>query len=396
MQDAFLAAEATWGDAPPDRPGAWLQTTAFRKAVGRLRAQRPAEELSDDVGSAPGSRTDGMSADGMSAAGIHAVGSDAAGAEAGPSWAGDDDLFALLVTCCHPSLSSEASIALTLRHVAGLADDQIASLFLAKPATITKRLVRARRKIVDAAISFEPPTGDPLDGRIQNVRTVLYLMFTEGYLPAADARLRPDLCEEAIWLGRQLLRLRPTDCETLGLIALMRLQHCRAAARVDDDGSLVRFDDQDRRLWDADAIEEAKSLLSRTGGEPLGKFQIEAAIALSHVVGDAPDWARIADLYQLLVLFDSSIAVGVNRALAVGRADGPPAGLAVLDALANDPSTAAAAARYPSWHVCRADLLAESGDLDTSITAWKRAAELTDNPTERAAILARARELESE
>lgn len=357
-----------------------MQTTAYRKAIGRLRSIRPSEQLDDstDLGDASGP---GL-VDSTGASGV--------------DWAGDDDLFALLVTCCHPSLSSEASIALTLRHVAGLADDQIASLFLAKPATITKRLVRARRKIVDAAISFEPPVGDPLDGRIQNVRTVLYLMFTEGYLPAADARLRPDLCEEAIWLGRQLLRLRPTDCETLGLVALMQLQHSRLGARVADDGSLVRFDEQDRSRWDGDAIDDAKALLGRTGGEPLGKFQIEAAIALSHVVGEHPDWARIADLYQLLILFDSSIAVGVNRALAVGRADGAPAGLAVLDALADAPETAAAVDRYASWHAVRADLLAERGDQAASLDAWRRAGELTDNPTERAAILARARELENE
>ncbi len=365
VQEAFLAAETSWGDTPPDRPGAWLQTTAFRKAVGILRKRRPAEQLDDDAVK-------------------EALDPDTG--ERPQGWDGDDDLFALLVTCCHPSLSAEASIALTLRHVAGLHDDQIASLFLAKPATITKRLVRARRKIVDAAISFEPPTGDPLVDRMHNVRRVIYLMFTEGYLPTAKAELHTELCDEAIWLGRQLLRAHPSECETLGLVALMLLQNSRAQARIDEDGALVRFDEQDRALWDRDAINEARTLLSRTGHQALGKYQVEAAIALCHVAGDEPDWARIADLYVLLAQIDSSIAVAVNRALAVGRADGAPAGLALLDELSNDPT----ATRYVSWHACRGDLLGQLGDHAASRSAWLEAAELTDNPTERTALLKRA------
>lgn len=365
MQDAFLAAETAWADNPPDRPGAWLQTTAYRKAIGRLRKERPTTKLDDSPHETWASTQD----------------------EAGRlDWDGDDDLFALLVTCCHPALSAEASIALTLRHVAGLSDDQIASLFLAKPATITKRLVRARRKIIDAAISFEPPTGDPLADRIHNVRRVVYLMFTEGYLPTTQAGLRPELCAEAIWLSRQLLRVRPDDCETLGLLALMLLQDSRVAARVDAAGGLVRFDEQDRSLWNRDAMIEARQLLSQTGHQALGKYQIEAAIALCHVAGDEPDWARIADLYSLLIQIDPSLAVGVNHALAVGRADGPPAGLAIIEALRNDP----AAERYVSWHACRADLLSQIGDSRASRAAWLTAAELSDNPTEKAALTRRA------
>lgn len=366
VQDAFLAAEASWGDEPPAKPGAWLQTTAYRKAIGRLRKVRPTELLDESLATEPADQLEAVSPP--------------------LDWDGDDDLFALLVTCCHPALSADASIALTLRHVAGLADEQIASLFLAKPATISKRLVRARRKIADAAISFEPPIGDPLDDRIHNVRRVVYLMFTEGYLPSSDAGLRPELCAEAIWLGRQLLRLRHTDCETLGLLALMLLQHSRAKARIDESGSLVRFDEQDRKQWDRAAIDEARKLLSQTGHQPLGKYQVEAAIALCHVAGDDPDWARIADLYSLLIHIDPSVAVGVNRALAVGRADGAPSGLAILDELGSDP----AAQRFLSWHACRADLLGQIGDHEASRQAWLNAAELCDNPTEQAALLKRA------
>lgn len=367
VQEAFAAAVRTWpGDGVPDRPGAWLMTTAYRKAIGMLRKRRPTTELDPADASFVG-EPDVVDADEVERV-------------------SDDDLFALVLGCCHPALAPEARVALTLRHVCGLSVPEISAAFLVPEATMAKRLVRARHKIKSAGISFDPPTGSALAARLDDVRTVVYLVFNEGYLAAdGDRIVRSDLCEEAIWLARHLGALHPDD-ETAGLLALMLVLHARRDARLGPDGALVPFASQDRSRWDHDAIAEARSVMSSTSGRDVGRYQVEAAIALLHVTGTAPDWARIADLYTVLARVAPSPVVDVNRALAVGYADGAPAGLAVLEPVL----AAGRLEAYAPLHAVRAELLELAGRTAEARRAWEHSAALSTNPSQRDRMLVRA------
>ncbi|MCV2491619.1 RNA polymerase sigma factor [Geodermatophilus sp. YIM 151500] len=364
VSEAFAAAAGTWPSAGvPDRPGAWLTTTAWRKALDALRRDR----------SAPGAPADG-----------------AVPPAPEPGLHGEDDVLQLLLTCCHPALAVEARVALTLRHVAGLTVPEIAAGFLVPEEAMAKRLVRARTKIRRSGISFELPGPDGLGERLASVQAVLYLVFTEGHLASGDGpAVRAELCDEAIWLARQVHRLVPDDAETAGLLALMLLQHSRTRARSDDVGRLVPFDEQDRSRWDGRAVREARALLATTGTAPPGPYQVQAAIAALHALpdGDVP-WARIADLYGLLERMTPSPVVTVNRAVAVGRADGARAALALLAPVLAEGRLDG----YAPLHAAHADLLDRAGDATAAATAWRRAAACSRNPAERAALERRAAE----
>ena len=364
VSEAFAAAAVAWPSAGvPDRPGAWLTTTAWRKALDVVRRDRstPGAAVDEPVPPAP-------------EPGLHE----------------EDDLLQLVLTCCHPALAIEARVALTMRHVAGLSVAEIAAGFLVPEETMAKRLVRARTKIRQTAISFELPGPEGLAERLSSVQAVLYLVFTEGHLASGDGpAVRAELCDEAIWLTRQVHRLLPDDAETTGLLALMLLQHSRALARHDDAGRLVTFADQDRSRWDHRAITEARALLGTTGRAPVGQYQLQAAIAALHAAAPSADdvnWPRIADLYGLLDRVAPSPVVTVNRAVAVGRADGPRVALALLEPVLADGRLAG----YAPLHAAHADLLERAGDTTGAVAAWRRAAELTRNPAEQAALERRA------
>jgi len=361
VQEAFLAAARRWPtDGLPDRPGAWLTTTAWHKAVDLQRQQKfPLLDGEERAGVDPG-----------------------AGDEQSPGRdpvAASDDVLALTLACCHPALSPEAQVALTLRHVVGLADRDVAARLLVAAPTLTKRLVRARAKIRDAGIGFEVPTTEHLPGRIHEVRTVVHLLFTQGY---ADPPRGRELCEEAIWLGRQVHRMLPRDSETTALLALMLLHHSRWAARW-ADGRLVPYDEQDRARWDLVAVEQAKRLLA--GVDEPGAYGLQAAIALLRAANE-PRWPLIADLYTALARLDESPVVRVNRAVAVGRADGPQAGLAALAPLLNNSRVCGSV----SLLAAHAELLERAGD-HTAEDGWRRAADAARTDAEREHLLARAR-----
>jgi RNA polymerase sigma-70 factor, ECF subfamily len=355
VQDAFVAAAVDWDRrGAPDRPGAWLTTTAWRKALDRLRHDRVAAAY---VPEAP--MTSEMEWDESSL---------------------DDDQLAMLFACCHPALNPQARMALTLRSVAGLTVPEIARAFLSSEAAVERRLGRARRKVSDARIPFSVPSDELLPTRLAGVLRVVYLLYTEGHVATrGEEPVRGDLCEEAIRLARLLVRLMPGEGEARGLLALLLLTDARRAARVDADGALVSLMDQDRSLWDAHRIAEGRALI----GGARGPYALQAAIAAVHAGAsswEATDWPRIAALYAELERVDRSPVVTVNRAVAVGFAEGPRAGLAVLDAVAGDERLA----RYQPLHAARAELLARAGE-DAS-EAYARAIELTDNEAERAAL----------
>jgi RNA polymerase sigma-70 factor (ECF subfamily) len=384
VQEAFAAAAHRWPrDGVPDRPGAWLTTTAWRKALDAVRRDR------FPVPARPGDPAQEAT---MS---VHAHGTDPAD---GPDpvldlapVARDDDVLSLILTCCHPALSSDAQVALTLRHVTGLTDRQIAARFLVSEATMTKRLVRARAKIRDAGIRFDLPDRTRLHERLDQVHATIYLLFTEGHLASGpETAVRAELCDEAVWLARQLHRLLPDDPETTGLLALLLLQHARTPARLDATGRLLAYAEQDRARWDGDLVDQARTLLARTiRGAPdrLGPYQLQAAIALLHTTADAePDWAAVAGLYAALARVAPSPVVEINRAVAVGRAHGPAAGLAVLDPIIGQGRYAT----YLPLLAARADLLERTGD-PAAADAWRDAARHATNPDQRAHLLGRAR-----
>jgi RNA polymerase sigma-70 factor (ECF subfamily) len=375
VQEAFAAAAQRWPrDGVPDRPGAWLTTTAWRKALDAVRRDRAADVVAPPAGEE-----------------VTAVASDDGG---DPhldldAVARRDDVLSLVLTCCHPALSVEAQVALTLRHVAGLTDRQIAARFLLPEATLTKRLVRARAKIRDAGVRFTLPDRTRLAERLDAVHAVVYLVFTEGHLASGPERaVRTELCDEAVWLARQLHRLVPDDAETTGLLALLLLQHARAAAREDADGRLVPFAEQDRTRWDAEAVDGARALLAVAGRSRPGPYRLQAAIALVHATaapGAEPAWPVIADLYAALARVADSPVVAVNRAVAVGRADGPADGLAILAPLLGAP-------RHAGWLpllAARADLLERAGDPGAA-AAWRYAAAHAENPQQRDHLQRRA------
>jgi len=368
--EAFAAAAVAWRDGVPPNPGGWLTLTAWRKAVD---AHRRATAVAVDP---------------------HVLGEIAPEAEEAavdaratqPQNLGDDRL-GLIFACCHPALALEVRVAMTLRFVAGLTTREIAAAFLLPEPTLAQRLVRAKRKIKEAGIRFEVPTR--LTERLRSVRTVVYLVFNEGFAATSgDELIRGELCEEAIWLGRLLHRLLPVDAETAGLLALMLLHHSRAAARQ-AGGKPVPLEEQDRTRWDQDLIAEGTRILDEALAcrEP-GSYQLQAAIAALHAQAarfEDTDWPQIALLYGALGRLDPSPVVEVNRAVAVGMADGPLAGLAVLE-----PVLASTALEgYSPLHAAHAALLEKAGYPERARAAWARAAETSPNPALREELLRR-------
>jgi RNA polymerase sigma-70 factor, ECF subfamily len=298
-----------------------------------------------------------------------------------------DDRLRLIFTCCHPALDTSARVALTLRALGGLTTGEIARAFLVAEPTMGKRIVRAKRKIADAHIPYRVPADEELPARLRGVLRVVYLIFNEGYAAAEGERLvRGELCDEAIRLGELLCRLMPDDADVWGLSALMLLHDARRAGRVDPGGRYVAFTDQDRSLWDQDRIRQGLAQLDRAVRlRRPGEYQLQAAITALHIQApdaQSTDWAQIADLYGALARLARSPVVELNRAVAVGLADGPASGLELLDPLLADPTLE----RYQPLHAAHAELLSRAGDVPAAVRAYERAIALTANAVERAEL----------
>jgi len=378
-QDALVAALERWPESGvPDNPGAWLMATAKHRAIDRLRRDRLHERKHDQIGHELESQLERAVPD------LDAAIDDHVG----------DDLLRLVFISCHPVLSTEARVALTLRLLGGLTTEEIARAFLVPEPTIAQRIVRAKRTLAEARVPFEVPRGEEFTARLSSVLQVLYLVFNEGYsATAGDDWLRPALCEDALRLGRILAGLVPDEPEAHGLVALMEIQASRSRARVSSSGEPVLLLDQNRARWDQLLIRRGLNALARAEslGGASGPYALQAAIAAcharAHTAADT-DWARIASLYAELAERTPSPIVELNRAVAVGMADGPAAGLDLVDALTAEPSLKA----YHLLPSVRGDLLAKLGRRDEARAEFERAASLTRNAREQALLLARAAE----
>jgi RNA polymerase sigma-70 factor, ECF subfamily len=376
-QDALLAALERWPrDGVPDNPGAWLMATAKNRAIDLARRastyERKREEVAHELGIM-------LAMDGVDFA---AAADDQVG----------DELLALMFTCCHPALSTEARVALTLRLLGGLTTAEIASAFLVGEPTVAQRLTRAKKTLREVRADFEVPVGSALRARLPDVLEVVYLIFNEGYAASSGERwVRTELCEEALRLGRILAELAPAEPEAHGLIALLEIQASRLGARLGPDGEPVLLLDQDRSRWDPLLIVRGVAALKRAEElpAPLGPYGLQAAIAACHGRALEPedtDWVRIAALYEALAAIAPSPIVELNRSVAIGMAFGPEIGLAHLERIATDP----ALRDYHLLPSVRGDLLARLGRDDEAAAEFRRAADLAGNEPERALLLRRA------
>ena len=376
-QDALVAALERWPESGvPDNPGAWLMATAKNRAIDEIRRRRLLERKHAELGRDLEAAAEGTTAD------LEAALDDDVG----------DDLLRLVFTACHPILSSEARVALTLRLLGGLTTEEIARAFLVPEPTIAQRIVRAKRTLAEAQVPFEVPRGAALAPRLASVLEVIYLVFNEGYsATAGDDWMRPGLCEDELRLGRILAELAPEAPEVHGLVALMEIQASRAAARTSPAGEPILLLDQDRAHWDQLLIRRGLAALERAEalGGAGGPYALQAAIAACHARASTAaetDWTRIAVLYYALSQRAPSPVVELNRGVAVAMAFGPAAGLQIVDALVSEPALA-------SYHLLpgvRGDLLAKLGRIDEARTEFQRAASLTRNGRERALLLDRA------
>jgi RNA polymerase sigma factor (sigma-70 family) len=378
-QDAFVAALQQWpGSGVPERPGAWLMGTAKHHAIDLLRRNQTLQRKHDELGRQL--EVEELSMPDMDAAIEDDIG---------------DDLLRLMFTACHPVLSADARVALTLRLLGGLTTEEIARAFLAPVATIQQRIVRAKRTLTEAHVPFEVPARRELDARLASVLEVIYLVFNEGYsATAGDDWIRPALCEDALRLGRVLAELMPREPEVHGLVALMEIQASRLRTRVGPSGEPVLLLDQDRARWDHLLIRRGLSALARAEdlGSALGPYALQAAIAACHARARTPgetDWARIAALYDALAQVAGSPVVELNRAVAVAMAFGPAAGLELVDRLRSEPALQA----YHLLPSVRGDLLAKLGRSREARIEFERAAALTLNERERKLLLERASEI---
>jgi len=376
-QDALVAAMEKWPESGvPDNPGAWLMATAKNRAIDRMRREKNYERKREEVAHDTGllfalERSD-----------FEAAADDEIG----------DDLLALIFTCCHPVLSREARVALTLRLLGGLTTPEISRAFLASESTVAQRLVRAKKTLREAKVPFEVPRGAELDERLPSVLEVIYLVFNEGYAASAgEDWVRTDLCEEALRLGRILAELAPQEPEVHGLAGLMEIQASRNAARRGPNGEPVLLLEQDRGHWDPLLIVRGRRALERAEAlpKPIGPYGLQAAIAACHagaIRAEETDWVRIAALYEALGQIQPSPIVELNRAVAVGMAFGPEPGLALLAEIEDEP----ALADHHLLHSVRGDLLEKAGRHEEAVSEFKKAADLTQNDRERELLLRRA------
>jgi RNA polymerase sigma factor (sigma-70 family) len=373
VQDAYAQALSTWGPrGVPANPGAWLTTVARRRAVDLLRREERLRRtlpllLDDRVVPGPGDVED----------------------EDVP-----DDRLRLIFTCCHPAIALESQVALTLRLLCGLTTAEVARAFLVTEPTMAARITRAKKKIAAARIPYRVPPADELPARIEAVLTVVHLLFTTGHTaPAGEDLVRRDLVERSLDLARMLRALLPGDADVAGLLALILLTDARRATRVAEDGRLLLLEDQDRSRWDRQAISQGVALVREAlQRRPPGRYALMAAIAAVHA--EAPswnetDWAEVVALYDLLVDIWPSPVVALNRAVAVGLAEGPAAGLRAVDALAGEPQLAG----YAYLAAARADFLRRLGRIEEARAAYREALELTENGTERDFLASRLRQL---
>ncbi len=381
-QDALVAALEQWPESGvPDRPGAWLMAIAKRRAIDHFRRQDRLERKVEQLGHELLTDGDGAGTTDTAEAGIAAAEADDIG----------DDLLRLVFTACHPVLSTEARVALTLRMLGGLTTDEIARAYLVPEATVAQRIVRAKRTLAKEQVPFEVPEGEERAGRLASVLEVIYLVFNEGYsATAGDDWMRPALCEEALRLGRVLAELVPAEPEVHGLVALMEIQASRSYARVGPTGEPVLLLDQDRNRWDQLLIRRGLAALDRAGGV-VGPYVLQAEIAACHARAKQPqdtDWERIAALYEDLAALVPSPVIELNRAVALGMAYGPAAGLELVDQLVAEPSLR----EYHLLPSVRGDLLAKLDRRGEAREEFERAASLTRNEREHALLLDRARQ----